>query len=102
MGITEMITIVVTAALTVVTGGFLRYIAKAIKDVRKAFVLIQDAQRASMRDQIVFRHDHFMKQQAIGKYSLSSLEDMFDKYTKLGGNEFVHSMMDDVRNLPIK
>ena len=101
MGITEMITIVVTAALTVVTGGFLRYIAKAIKDVRKAFSLLQDAQRASMRDQIVCRHDYFVKKQEIGKYSLSSLEDMYDKYTKLGGNEFVHGLMEEIRSLPI-
>ena len=75
---------------------------KSVKDVWAAFSTLQEAQRAALRDRIVQAHDYFSEKGCIGKYSLSSLEDMFRCYTELGGNEFVHSLMEEIRKLPIK
>lgn len=98
----QIITIVVSAALTLITGAFLRYISKAVKDVHTAFLTLRDAQRDSLRYQIVQAHDYFSEKGCIGKYSLDCIEAMYESYHKLGGNGFIKNIMLETRELPIK
>lgn len=100
--VAQIIVPVIVAALTAIVGGFMRYISKSIKDVNTTFHTIQEAQKATMRDILVNRHDYFMSRGHIGKYSLASMEEMFKNYVTLGGNGFVHELMEDIRRLPIQ
>jgi len=70
------------------------------KQVAKIDLLLH-AQKAVLRYQIVQAHEYFVCKETIGKYSLSSIEDMYEKYTSLGGNSFVHSLMEEIRELKI-
>ena len=101
MSFAEVATIIITSALTVATGGFLRFSKKALTQNMDAFKTLQEAERSVIRYQIVQAHDYFVNKGTIGKYSLSSLEDMYEKYVQLGGNSFIHSLMDDIRELEI-
>lgn len=98
----EWITTVVSAALTVIVGALLRYVAKLFGSSKSSFSALHEAQRVALRYQIVQARDYFVDKGNIGKYSLDCIEDMFRCYTDLGGNGFVHDMMDDIRKLPIK
>lgn len=100
--VTQIITSIIVAALTAMVGGFMRYISKSIKDVHATFHIIKEAQKATMRDILVQRHDYFMSRGHIGKYSLASIEEMFRNYEDLGGNGFVRELMEDIRGLPIQ
>lgn len=100
--VTQVITSVVVAALTAMVGGFMRYISKSIRDVHDTFQTIQEAQKATIRDILVQRHDYFMSRGHVGKYSLASMEEMYKNYVTLGGNGFVRELMEDIRRLPIQ
>ena len=102
MTITEIITIAVSAAMSLIVGGFLRHVSKAFKHIRGDFQTLKDAQRDSLRYQIVQAHDYFVSQGRIGKYSLDCIEDMYASYHKLGGNGFITGIMAEVRALPKK
>ena len=104
MGITwsQIITPLLVAALTAIVGGFWRYISKRLKDIKITYTVLQEAQRDTMRYQIVQAHDYFMGKGCIGKYSLDCIEAMYESYHKLGGNGFIHSIMTEIRALPIK
>lgn len=104
MGITwsQIITPLLVAALTAIVGGFWRYISKRLKDIKTTYTVLQEAQRDTMRYQIVQAHDYFMGKGCIGKYSLDCVEAMYESYHKLGGNGFINGIMVDIRKLPIK
>lgn len=104
MGITwsQIITPLLVAALTGVVGGFWRYISKRLKDIKTTYTVLQEAQRDTMRYQIVQAHDYFTDKGCIGEYSLDCIEAMYESYHKLGGNGFIHSIMTEIRELPIK
>jgi len=98
----QIITPIIVTGLTAILGGFMRYISKSIKELHDTFQTMQEAQKATMRDILVNRHDYFMSRGHIGKYSLASMEEMFKNYVTLGGNGFVHELMEDIHSLPIQ
>ena len=63
--------------------------------------LTRDALLSITRDRINRAHTFYMKKTEIGAYTLSTLEDLYKSYTKLGGNSFIHKEMEDLRNLKV-
>ena len=102
MTITEVITIAVSAALSVLVGGLLRHVSRGFRSIREDFQTLKEAQRDSLRYQIVQAHDTFVTAGCIGKYSLDCIEDMYESYHRLGGNGFITGIMAEIRALPIK
>lgn len=70
MTITEIITIAVSAAMSLIVGGFLRHVSKAFKHIRGDFQTLKDAQRDSLRYQIVQAHDYLYRMGASGSIPL--------------------------------
>lgn len=63
--------------------------------------LIQ-ASISRIKGEIVRQHKVFMAQGFIDYKSLDYLQQQFKCYTNMGGNSYVHLLMDDLENLPIK
>ena len=60
MTITEIITIAVSAALSVLVGGLLRHVSRGFRSIREDFQTLKEAQRDSLRYQTVQAHDTFV------------------------------------------
>jgi len=54
---------------------------------------------ATLKGLIVSSHGTYVPLGKIDTHVLSTLEDIFDEYTELGGNHFVQNLMEDLRNL---
>lgn len=54
------------------------------------------------RDRITQAHTHTCKQGEISKHELKSLLDLYESYQELGGNGYVHELVDDIKNLDIR
>ena len=54
---------------------------------------------ATLKGLIVSAHGTYVPLGKIDTHVLSTLEDIFDEYTELGGNHFVQNLMEDLRNL---
>lgn len=63
--------------------------------------LIKDVLLSLTRDRINRAHSYYMNREKIGTYTLSTLEDLYVSYLKLGGNSFVHKEMEDLRELEV-
>ena len=98
MNLTQIITIICSAVVTAATTAFLA----AIKGNVKHYKTLQLSQMVMIKDRIVQAHDYFCGKGSIGKYSLSTLEELFEMYKQLGGNSFVESLMHEIRELDIK
>ena len=95
LSITEIVTVIVTSALTV-------YIRKLLSDSKGTHQTLKQSQQALLRYQIVQAHDYFRSKGSIGKYSLSTLEELYKSYKELGGNGFVAGIMEEIREIPVK
>lgn len=99
---TQMVTVVITAILTAVTAGLVAYIKRIVTGLKNTFVTLQESQRAMIRDILVQKHDYFVEKGSISKFYLSSVESLYKNYKALGGNSFVESLMEEIREIPIK
>lgn len=63
--------------------------------------LIKDVLLSLTRDRINRAHSYYMSKEEIGTYTLSTLEDLYSSYLKLGGNSFIHKEMEDLRGLKV-
>lgn len=94
----EILSVILSTVLTSCTGAFVVYARKVLS----RFAVIGTVQRLLVKDRIVQAHDYFVGKGSIGKYSIATLEELFAEYEKLGGNGFVHGLMEEIRELPIK
>lgn len=94
----NIVNIIWSAVITAVTTAFI----KTLKNTVKEFKTIERSQRIMMKDRLVSAHDYFCSKGNIGKYSLETLEELYSEYAELGGNGFIKSMMNDIRNLAVK
>lgn len=63
--------------------------------------LLNDCNRDAIKSYIVQEHRHFFNSEHwIDTYSLDCLEKRYIHYKKLGGNSFVHELMEELRELP--
>ena len=99
MTLAEGFAVIVTAALTAVTGGFFRGIWKLFRSAREDFSNIRQAQCAMLRDRIVEAHDHYSRRGEVGTYALSALNELYRLYKQLGGNGFVDELMTEINHL---
>lgn len=102
LSITEIVTVIVTSALTSITGALVVYIRKLLSDSKGTHKTLKQSQQALLRYQIVQAHDYFRSKGSIGKYSLSTLEELYKSYKELGGNGFVAGIMEEIREIPVK
>ena len=70
--------------------------------IAKEFSVLQKSQRLMIKDRLVSAHDYFCTKGSIGKYSLETLEELYGEYGELGGNGFIKTMMNDIRELMVK
>ena len=70
-------------------------------DVESQLKILNDRTQDSTRAYLIDRHHHFCYQvKAIDDMSLQDLERRFMYYKAAGGNTFIDSLMEEVRNLP--
>lgn len=98
MDFSFIINIVVSVFLTSITTAFIT----TVKKIAKEFSVLQKSQRLMIKDRLVSAHDYFCTKGSIGKYSLETLEELYGEYGELGGNGFIKTMMNDIRELMVK
>ena len=57
---------------------------------------------ASTRDRINQAHDYYMKKDFIGAHSLYIIEQLYESYKELGGNNFISDQMKDIHSLEVR
>ena len=78
-----------------------RYFAKRDKHAND-LELLKEAELASLQDRLLHLCEGYIAEGSIEMNQWQSLNRLFTAYSNLGGNEFIHDMMDDkVRKLPI-
>lgn len=55
-----------------------------------------------IKQQIVDKHNQYMREGAIDYMSLDCLQQQFKAYEAMGGNSYAHSLMQDLESLPLK
>ncbi len=98
MDINNIVYIIFSVVITSVTSAFVTM----VKRITNAFKILQKSQQIMMKDRLVSAHDYFCQKGTIGKYSLETLEELYSEYCELGGNSFVKTMMNDIRELTVK
>ena len=93
----QIITIICTTFITATVTSFIA----VIKGNVKHYKTLQASQMVLIKDRIVQAHDYFCGRGCIGKYSLSTLEELFIMYKQLGGNSFIENLMIEIRKLEI-
>jgi hypothetical protein len=61
-----------------------------------------DFRISTLKGLIVQSHSTYMQLGEIEPMVLSTLEDIYETYTSLGGNHFVGDLMEEIRALPKK
>ena len=97
MTFSEVAEILLSAALTAAVG----YSLKAVRHSLKLFRITQLAQQAVIKDRIVSIHADSMRRRQVDSYTLATAEELYSSYAELGGNGFVHTLMHDIRQLPV-
>lgn len=97
MDLSDVLHIVVSALLTTAVGCSLRVMRRNVE----LFHVAQAAQQALIKDRIVSMHTTAMTTQQIDSYALATAEELYAAYHRLGGNGFVHTLMHDIRKLPV-
>ena len=90
-----------TGLWTLVNFLVQRHFAK--KDKRASdLTLIKEALLASLQDRLLYLCESYIEQGSIEMNQLQSLNRMYSAYRALGGNEFIHDLVEKrVRTLPI-
>ena len=55
-----------------------------------------------IKQQMVDKHNQYMREGAIDYMSLDCLQQQFKAYEAMGGNSYVHDLMKDLESLPLK
>ena len=55
-----------------------------------------------IKQQMVDKHNQYMREGAIDYMSLDCLQQQFKAYEAMGGNSYVHDLMKDLEGLPLK
>lgn len=74
-------------------------LSKSQKDVNKK---MKSALLASTRDRINQAHDYYMRKDFIGAHSLYIIEQLYESYKELGGNNFISDQMKDIHSLEVR
>ena len=78
-------------------------IKEEIQQLNISINLLIDSDRDDIKHSITRNHHHFCYEvKSIDDYSLDCLQRKYSHYKEEGGNSFVASMMEDLRNLPRK
>ena len=79
----------------------LNEIRDCIKDLTKNTQLLMDSDRQSIKYSITKQHHYFVYQLGyIDDYSLDILEKRYSYYLSYGGNSYVGTLIDELRELP--
>lgn len=70
-----------------------------IKDKNDLDNKLKIAMMRNIKDRINQAHDYYMSKGYIGNHTMSILEELFSSYTDLSGNDFIHSEINDLREL---
>lgn len=63
---------------------------------------MKSALLASTRDRINQAHDYYMRKGFIGTHSLYIIEQLYESYKELGGNNFISDQMKDIHGLEVR
>lgn len=72
---------------------------KQIQKSEEAGKHVDKAIMAIARDRINSAYEYYMKEQYIDSHAMSTLEAVYDSYTASGGNSFVTTQMEELREL---
>lgn len=101
---------IVLAALPSVVSGISvavitlvgRRVTKLADDTRQDWTVLKESQRNQLKSQIVVRYQEAQERGFIRPWDLESITRMAESYYRLGGNSYIHSIMDRLDKLPIK
>lgn len=95
-------------AIPTVSGGMLsatvfycRKFSGLLKEFKKTVEDSKSTDKVVLKRSISETHKKSMKEGEIDRYTLEIVEEEFKRYEELGGNSFIHKMMDDIRTLKI-
>ena len=76
---------------------------KAIDTLTEKVNILIDSDKDAIKAYITQQHHYFTYQKGwIDDYSLDCIERRYDHYQDEGGNSFISSLMEEIRNLPKK
>lgn len=97
-----MVSTIAAPAVTFVVTAVLTYLLTALRTQKSKFSARDKADKYLLKDRITQACLHYIERGAVHPYELESLLGMSGVYFELGGNSYVHSLIDKVKKLPIK
>lgn len=104
MGIVfAVITSVLSGAAVAAIIGASRYFNKVIKDFRSEFNELKESQRNQIKAQIIAIYNNAINRGFITHMELETANRLADSYFALGGNNYIHAVMDKLNNeIPVR
>lgn len=81
--------------------GFGAWLAKVITRATKPISNLNSAMKSSLKHSIARAYRDYMSSQKIERFALQCVIEMYDEHKKLGGNGFVESLINELKQLPI-
>ena len=82
-------------------GGAVMSIITLVSLIIKPFLKIKASTMASLKYSIVRAHREYKEEGKISRIALDCMCDMYKQYEALGGNGFVGTLIQELKNLPI-
>lgn len=97
----EIITPIVVSIILAVIGWFYRKVTKGFKVHEESHELLKTANLYQIKAQLLIMYRHAAEQGKVSSHELEVFNDLFEIYTRLGGNSFMHNMTDRMNNFEV-
>ena len=116
MSETIILALISSGVLSAVVTGVISIITKAqdktsakhkeilekIDKIESQTATLKTVQLSITRDRLAYICKSYIKENKISMQELEAVEDLYKAYSDLGGNSFVHELIEKVRKLPIE
>lgn len=94
---------IISAVCLGIMGWLARKITSKLADVAKDFSVLKQAQQDQLKSAIVDKYEVVQERGYITPMSLDTVNRMADSYFALGGNHYIHALMDHMNHMmPVK
>lgn len=83
-------------------NGKLDSLLEKVEKNEKDIAILMEADVSRIKGKIVDRHKEYMALGSIDYRTLDYLQQQYKAYSAMGGNSYVHNLMDDLEGLPLK
>lgn len=99
-----MISFIIEYWLQFIFGIIISLIITIYKRINKHYLkinTIQDALKTLLKSRIISEYDRIIKNKCISIFDKEIINDLYNEYTKLGGNGVIKDIIKKLNNLPI-